>query len=395
MSAAPAPPAPSVAPAFDHAQLDELMERAGLDALLATSKHNVQYLLGGHRYFFFDYMDAIGVSRYLPVVVYVRGVPDATAYIGNATEDWQLANRPLWVSDVELSSWGAVDAVDRALAHLRKVRPGAVTVGIEPSFLPADAYLRLAAEPGVTIGHAHLALERLRACKSPAELELVEQASDAIVESMVAVFTAHGEGATKHELVEALRREQTARGLTFEYCLTTMGASHNRGTSDQPWRPGEVLCLDSGGNLGGYIGDLARMAVLGEPDGELQELLGYIEEIQQAGRRPIRAGVPGEEIFDAAREVIERGPFVDTTFFLAHGMGLISHEAPRLTSTGPVPYPNDHGGLPLEEGMVLSVETTLLHPARGFVKLEDTVVVSADGYRAFGDGARDWTVAGR
>ena len=41
-------------------------------------------------------------------------------------------------------------------------------------------------------------------------------------------------------------------------------------------------------------------------------------------------------------------------------MGLVSHEAPRLTATGPVPYPNDHGPLPLEEGMVLSVETTLL-----------------------------------
>ncbi|GAY07241.1 Xaa-Pro peptidase family protein [Pseudonocardia sp. N23] len=394
MSAAPAPPVPAVAPAFDHAQLDELMERAGLDALLATSKHNVQYLLGGHRYFFFDYMDAIGVSRYLPVVVYVRGVPEATTYIGNATEDWQLENRPLWVSEVELSSWGAVDAVDRALARLRRVRPGALTVGVESSFLPADAYLRLAAEPGVTIGEAHLTLERLRACKTPAELALVEQASDAIVESMTAVFAGHGEGATKHELVEALRREQTARGLTFEYCLASMGPSHNRGTSEQAWRPGDVLCLDSGGNLGGYIGDLARMAVLGPPDGELQELLGYIEQAQQAARTPIRPGARGEEIFAAAHEVIRRGAFVDTTHFVAHGMGLISHEAPRLTATGPVPYPNDHGGLPLEEGMVLSVETTLLHPTRGFIKLEDTVVVSADGYRAFGDGARGWTVAG-
>ena len=72
MSAAPAPPVPAVAPAFDHRQLDELMERAGLDALLATSKHNVQYLTGGHRAFFFDYMDAMGLSRYLPVFVYPK-----------------------------------------------------------------------------------------------------------------------------------------------------------------------------------------------------------------------------------------------------------------------------------------------------------------------------------
>ena len=54
---------------FDTARLDRLMDEAGLDVLLVTSKHNVQYLLGGHRAFFFESMDAMGLSRYLPVVV--------------------------------------------------------------------------------------------------------------------------------------------------------------------------------------------------------------------------------------------------------------------------------------------------------------------------------------
>ena len=57
-SAAP-PPIP-----FDTGRLDELMEEAGIDALVVTSKHNIQYLLGGYRFFFFDHFDAIGVSRY-------------------------------------------------------------------------------------------------------------------------------------------------------------------------------------------------------------------------------------------------------------------------------------------------------------------------------------------
>src|SRR4051794_35309951 len=43
---------------FDADELDRLMDAHGLDALLVTSKHNVQYLLGGHRFFWFDYMDA-------------------------------------------------------------------------------------------------------------------------------------------------------------------------------------------------------------------------------------------------------------------------------------------------------------------------------------------------
>jgi hypothetical protein len=49
-----------VAIPFDASRLDHLMEEADIDVLLATSKHNVQYLLGGHRAFFFDYMDAMG-----------------------------------------------------------------------------------------------------------------------------------------------------------------------------------------------------------------------------------------------------------------------------------------------------------------------------------------------
>ena len=55
------------------------MEGAGLDAILATSKHNVQYLLGGHRSFFFSHADAGGVSRYLPIVAYVKGAPEKAA----------------------------------------------------------------------------------------------------------------------------------------------------------------------------------------------------------------------------------------------------------------------------------------------------------------------------
>src|ERR1700745_96509 len=81
---APAPATKAIP--FDHEKLDRLMGDAGIDALLVTSKHNVQYLLGGYRFFFFDYMDAMGVSRYLPVLFYQRGKPENAAYIGYRLE---------------------------------------------------------------------------------------------------------------------------------------------------------------------------------------------------------------------------------------------------------------------------------------------------------------------
>jgi Xaa-Pro aminopeptidase len=74
---------------FDTQKLDSLMEEQDIDALIVSSKHNIQYLLGGYRFFFFDYMDAIGLSRYLPLFVYRRGRPEDAAYIANSMEAYE------------------------------------------------------------------------------------------------------------------------------------------------------------------------------------------------------------------------------------------------------------------------------------------------------------------
>src|SRR4029077_12904526 len=101
---------------------------------------------------------------------------------------------------------------------------------------------------------------------------------------MLGVIASDGPGATKGELVEALRREEVNRGLAFEYCLITAGTSLNRAPSDQVLGEGDILSLDSGGNYQGYIGDLCRMGVFGEPDVELEDLLAEVDAVQQAAR---------------------------------------------------------------------------------------------------------------
>ena len=88
-------------------------------------------------------------------------------------------------------------------------------------------------------------------------------------------------------------------------------------------------------------------------------------------------------------------PHKDEMIFNAHGMGLVQHEAPYLSTTGHIPYPGldpKETGRPIEAGMVLSIETDLLNPEVGFTKLEDTVAVTENGFEAFGDDARDWIV---
>src|SRR5262252_3434348 len=215
--------AKSPAVPFDTARLDRLMDDAGMDVLLATSKHNVQYLLGGHRAFFFDYMDAMGLSRYLPIVVYAKGAPDKAAFFGHRLENFQRELKPFWMPVQQANSSGTLDTIQKAIDHIRKSGVKAKAVAAELAFLPVDAGRLLQNAFDGELKDALFVLERMRALKTPEELAKLKIASEAVIESMQAVIAGHAPGATKAELTEALRREETNRGLTFEYCLITAG----------------------------------------------------------------------------------------------------------------------------------------------------------------------------
>jgi Xaa-Pro aminopeptidase len=380
---------------FDHKRLDRLMDEAGIDVLVVTSKHNVQYLTGGHRAHFFDYMDAVGISRYLPVFVYAKGAPDKAAFFGNRLEKFQLQADPVWTPETQATTNNSSEAINQAIAHIRKIGVKPKRIAFEFGFMPYDAATILrAAFPDANYVDALFVLETQRLVKSADELAKLKIASDSVIESMQAVIAKHGPGSSKKELVEALRREETNRGLTFEYCLITCGTSLNRAPTDQVWGEGEILSLDSGGNFHGYIGDICRMAIHGEPDAELVDLLGEIETIQRAAFNATKPGVPGKAIYAAADPLVKKSKHHNHMDFLAHGMGLVSHEAPRLAPNSPMKYPDDHANTPLEAGMVISIETTLQHPTRGFIKLEDTVIVTDKGHEVYGEGIRGWNRGG-
>jgi len=380
---------------YSFAKLDDLLEKAGIDVLLVTSKHNTQYLLGGYRFIFFSAMDAIGHSRYLPIIVYVRGAPDRTAYVANKMEGGEHANHPFWTPHFLPMSWGSIDSITEAVRHLKDHGPASPRIGVEPSFLPMNSAKVLeAAFPNSPLLDATGVMERLRAVKTPGELTLLKQATEAISASMQATIAASGEGNSKFQIIDRLRQEETARGLQFEYCLLTLGRSHNRAASAQAWNRGEVLSIDSGGNLKGYIGDICRMGVLGEPDAELLDLLAEVDAVQQAAFAKIRAGAYGGDLIAAGQAELARQPHHACTDFFAHGMGVITHEAPFLMTNHPVAYEGTDAFSPLEAGMVLSVETTMLHPSRGFIKLEDTLAVTQTGYELFGPEGRNWNISG-
>jgi Xaa-Pro aminopeptidase len=231
---------------FDVHHLDRLLDEAGIDVLVATSKHNVQYLLGDYKFFFFEAMDAIGVNRYLPAVIYQRGKPETAAYVGNSMEAYEKELGKFWPQSLYLSTWSGPQTMQRVVEHIGKLGPGVRRIGIEAAFLPVDAEKELRGGlSNIDFVDAYFALERLRAVKSPQEIEFLKLASERVVESMNVAFGQCAPGKTKQEIAEALRVEEVKRGLAFDYCLIAAGTSLNRAPSEQKLAHGDVVSIDS------------------------------------------------------------------------------------------------------------------------------------------------------
>jgi Xaa-Pro aminopeptidase len=380
---------------FDTKHLDRLLDDAGIDVLVATSQHNIQYLLGGYRFFFFDTMDAVGVSRYLPALVYRKGKPEQSTYVGCAMESYERELGKFWPENLDLNVLGSKETMQHVVEHIKKL-PGVRRIGVESAFLPADGEAVLRQNlSNVDVVDAVFPLERLRASKTAEEIAWLREASERVVASMLATFAQCKPGMTKLEMTETLRREEVNRGLVFDYLLLTAGTSLNRAPSEQRLVAGDIISLDSGGNYKGYIGDLCRMGILdAKPDAELVDLLGFIEEVQQAARKQVKRGARGGDVIDVAEKMLDASAHRKYTHYMAHGMGLVTHEAPRLMNNPRMSYTGYDKDRPLDAGMVISIETTMSHPKRGFIKLEDTVLVTDTGYEALGDGGRGWNKAG-
>src|SRR5271155_5618119 len=101
--------AEATSPPFDSARLDALLDEAGMDAAVISSKHNIQYLFGGYRFFFFDHFDAIGVSRYLPLLIYVKGHAERTSYIGHPMEKYERELDRFWAPSFHPSARTSTD----------------------------------------------------------------------------------------------------------------------------------------------------------------------------------------------------------------------------------------------------------------------------------------------
>jgi Xaa-Pro aminopeptidase len=173
--------------------------------------------------------------------------------------------------------------------------------------------------------------------------------------------------------LEFAMRERGASGVSFDAIVASgpNGAKPHARPSDRTIAPHELVVIDFGCIVDGYCSDMTRTVSVGDPGLDARHLWDTVLLSQQAGRAAVAAGVECSAVDRACRDIIDDAgwgeAFVHGT---GHGVGLEIHEDARVAATS--------SGT-LAPGHVVTVEPGVYLPGVGGVRIEDTVVVTADG----------------
>jgi len=353
--------------------------QAGLDGLLITSQYNRRYLTG----FTAHDGDITESSGWVLVTPNTFGLVAGTFQL-SGVEDEIVPSGVQVLSTDKAAPWSVVAEAIKA--------DGAKRLGFEKDWISYDRYSRLNRELGTDaeLIPADDMVQMVRAVKDAAEIATMRRAADVADQAFEQLLTEIKVGMTEREIATLLEQhmiELGASGTSFSTIVACGpgGAQPHAVPTDRPVRPGEPLLIDFGCRVDGYCSDTTRTFCIGEPDPKLTELYAIVREAQDAGFKALADGVRrGRDVDLAARKVIEDAGYGEQYFHsLGHGIGLAIHEMP-VTATLRVPTPEADAELAkrehLEPNSVISNEPGIYIPGWGGVRLEDMVLVTADGY---------------
>ncbi len=264
----------------------------------------------------------------------------------------------------------------RALRQLLADQAPSGAIAAELDFLPASlAAVFHDALPGHQVERLDGAFERLKAVKSAAEvakiravLRLCDQAQALMRANLVA-------GATELGLWAAMRAGlEEAAGGRVPILADLVGGKRTADIGGPPGayalKPGDALIFDVVPRLDGYWGDNAATYFVGTPAPELVKAYGVVRAALRRAVDAVRPGLKASDLDALLRDAIRAPGYPPYPHHSGHGMGTTYHEAPRIVPS------ND---LPLEPGMVIALEPGVYLAGVGGIRLEEAVLVTADG----------------
>jgi Xaa-Pro dipeptidase len=349
-----------------HAQ--RLMRTAGLKALLVEAGSSLVYFTGvqWHR-----------SERLTAALIPVEG---ETLVVTPAFEEPSI--RESLGIPAEVRVWNEHESPFVLLSDwLRSHRLASGPVGVEDTvrFFAFDGLRALGIE---TRSDAGVVLA-CRVIKSPAEIALMQAASDITIAAYRETAPQIAPGMTPADIGHIMSAAMASRGAKPEFALILLGEAsaypHGSGKPQQV-RPGEVVLMDCGCSVQGYQSDISRTMVMGEATEQQRDVWDLVRRGQEIAFDKARIGTPAGAIDDAVRSAYEQagyGPgykLPGTSHRTGHGIGLDGHEPINLV----------HGETtPLAAGMCFSDEPGIYLPGRFGVRLEDCIHMTESGPQWF------------
>ncbi len=345
--------------------LRRLMHEKGLSALLVSQSANRFYLSG------FELHDC------------QCNESSGCLIIDSDGRDW-LCTDPRYEGTAELLWERARILIYRGASSeelhllLKKLYGSTGTIGIEAEHLAHAFVQRL--EPGLTLMPADGLVEKLRAIKDEEEIRLVA-ASVALNERMLtwlpSALTPGQSEASVAWAIEKFYREHGAEELSFPSIVAVdehAALPHYAPEHSTFLREDCHILVDEGCRLNRYCSDQTRTYWIGNtPSPRFSEMLHRVQEAQQKALAALRPGVSGREVHKVAVDYFAScGMERYFTHSLGHGVGLETHEEPRLSPRATEP---------LQPGMIVTIEPGLYFPGWGGVRWEHMAVITEDGCR--------------
>lgn len=336
----------------------------GLDGMALMPGPNMLYISGIHCH----------VSE-RPILLFIPADDDPAIIIPSLEA---VKARNAGIPDSRIFAWsddeGYTSAFQRASAQLEL---GEFLLGIEELHMRVLEWEMLQRyAPGLTLTHAESVMGQLRSVKDNDEIAAMQRATAVAEAALEELLPRIQIGQTEKQIAAMLMQELMSAGadaLSFSPIVLSgpNSASPHGGPTDRPIRQGEFLLIDWGAIVDDYPSDITRTFAIGDLDPELIRVYDTVRRANEAGKKAARPGVTGQQVDQAARQVITAAGYGE--YFIhrtGHGLGLEVHETPNMVSTNTEP---------LAPGNVFTVEPGIYLPNRGGVRIEDNVVVTADG----------------
>jgi Xaa-Pro aminopeptidase len=257
-------------------------------------------------------------------------------------------------------------------------------IGFDSATLTFDDYLSLKKEyPHIEwTPHPH-PVRTLRAIKEAREIALLKKAADLTWRGLQKILEELKEGVSEEELAltfEIFCRKNGASGLSFSPIVAfgeNSAYPHYRAGKTK-LRKNQIVLIDVGAIVDHYCGDMTRVFFFGQPDPELARFEQIVRSAQRKAVAHVRPGIRAGELDELVRNEFEKANVKQLYIHsLGHGIGLETHEYPRLR------FDNEDKDLILEAGMVFTIEPGLYQPGLGGIRIEDTILVTETGHENF------------